>query len=111
MATSACSLGLLADRTPLITSARDAAGPILLAHADPPGAAGRSRSLTATNQTPVSDQVEDISTPPSVADLTVVPSEATVSNRLPNAPAKLRRVCAASKHAWISRAPSASAGC
>src|SRR2546422_10398033 len=95
MPTSACSLELLADRTPLITPARNAADPIPLAQADPPGAAGRSCSLTAPNQTPAPDQVDDISMLPSVEDVQVVHSSAAVSNRLPNAPAKLRRAGAA----------------
>src|SRR2546425_6580203 len=68
-----------------MTQARNAADPILLAEGDPPGAAGRSRSLTATNPTLVIDQVEDISTLPPGANLRVVPSWAAFSNRLPNA--------------------------
>src|SRR2546428_13562525 len=90
MATSACSLGLLADRTPFITPARNAAGPRLLNEPDPPGTAGRSRSLTAPNQPPAPDRVDAISGPPSLPDVQVVPSSSAVSNRLPNAPAKLR---------------------
>src|SRR5438093_13676785 len=50
----------------------------------------RSRSLTATNQSLVPDQLNDISTRPSVADVQVVPSSAAVSNRLPNAPVQAR---------------------
>src|SRR2546422_2855393 len=111
MATSACSLGLLADRTPFITPARNAAGPRLLNEPGPPGTAGRSRLLTAPNQTPVPDRVDDISGLPSLTDVQVVPSSATVSTRLPNAPAKLRRANAALIPAWASRAPAASAGC
>ncbi len=80
MATSTCSLGLLADRTPLITPARNAAGPPLWNEAGP----WRRRPEPPTH---------------------------AVSNCLPNAPAKLRRANTASKYAWASRAPSASAGC
>src|SRR5438093_13070140 len=85
MATSAGSLGLLADRTPFITPAQNAAGPRLLNEPGPPGTAGRSRLLTAPNQTPVPDRVDDISGLPSLTDIQVVPSSAAVSNRLPNA--------------------------
>src|SRR2546428_8937542 len=85
MATSACSLGLLADRTPFITPAPNAAGPRLLNEPGPPDTAGRSRPLTAPNQTPVPNRVDDISGLPFLTDAQVVPSSAAVSTRLPNA--------------------------
>src|SRR2546425_9958623 len=103
MATSACPLGLLADRTPFITPARNAAGPRLLNEPGPPGTAGRSRSLTAPNQTPAPDRVDDISGPPSLTDVQVVPSSSAVSNRLPNAPATLRRACARSEERRVGK--------
>src|SRR2546427_12182424 len=90
MATSACSLGLLADRPPFITPARNATGPRLLNEPGPPGTAGRSCSLTAPNQTPAPDRVDDISVLPSLTDVQVVPSSAAVPTRLPNAPVQAR---------------------
>src|SRR3989442_8673223 len=105
MATPAYSLGLLADRTPFVTPAWNAAGPRLLNEPGPPGAAGRSRSLTAPNQTAACNRIDNISALPSVADVQVVPSSAAVSNRLPNAPAKLRRARSHSKPPPTSRAP------
>ena len=67
--TLTCSLGLLADRAPCAISTQNVTGPLFLSETNRLGAADRSPSLTATNQTLASDRLDDISVPPDIEDV------------------------------------------